>query len=1066
MMFGGGGGGRGGAMMKRKEAAAPAPPMPSFAMARSSAAAPMQEQASKMDSAWGGDDDADEEAEKEEAFGGEEDSEGGGDDDGDVADMDLRAAAHDRALYRPLDKTEEYAETHYWRVRSEEDCASLVTPNEFWADFASYCARIGTASGAAAAAGGAAGAASDAAMEAMAAAIAASPFVSAHVGVVAARGLPTRLPVGEAGAAAAPSSGRFALNQMLLALAVIGLPFECAPAALPRPAAPAVTALPGGAGLRFASAGTPLIVFHQDLSQAAVPGAGGAAAAGAGGAAGAAAAGGAENGILCGQSYFDPRERSEVIRGVSREKYLPFAAAGADGVRAVSMLRGKVYGCSAVITNVGSVSQAIDVLLHLPQGAVPVQGSKVLRTHSLRLSPYSTQRFEYTFTLPRAGTFDHYPVHVSRAAGEDGEGGAGGAPVLLAFAAPTRIAAVEDSAVGIDRSSWLWISQMGTLDEVLAFMRNPATNLASLELHRILWRCGEGKETWTAIVDLLRSRHHFNEGVWAYGIAHGDSRAVTELLAFDSVRSRIAEALGPFPVIAAPLLRTAAEPFVGGDAASASGRTLYPRSNHQSVWSGALRSGQLFQAAYEHLEYSPLVNARAHVLGERREILNEAVLTRYRTLITVLAAKAGGDITAADRLAVVYHLLLQDRVNEARAVFAAVPAPADSVAARPAAAAGAGAGAAAAGGEAAAAGADGSWMTLQYDYCAAYLDLLAGPVEEEDPAAAAAAFPLAAAVATAYAAYPVPKWAAKFAEVGELVAQVRAMAAGGAAAPGAAAAAIGSGSSHDETGTSKELSRERQAARGAALEPTLSLRTRGANVVIAHANLPKAALSFYGMDLEPLFSTAAFSIAASSASGASRAPAASPSSTSGSAGGLGQFAFVRPNRSMPVALTAAGGSGSAAAAGGAGAGAAAAADASAAAAAAAAGGVVETVVPLPADLAKRNMLVVASSGGVRASTPYFANDIAVTVAEAFGRLRVTHASTGAPLPRVYVKVFWRESASDSKGKFYKDGYTSSSGAFDYAALSTDELSRTQRFAILVLSEEHGSVVLTAAPPKA
>lgn len=51
-------------------------------------------------------------------------------------------------------------------------------------------------------------------------------------------------------------------------------------------------------------------------------------------------------------------------------------------------------------------------------------------------------------------------------------------------------------------------------------------------------------------------------------------------------------------------------------------------------------------------------------------------------------------------------------------------------------------------------------------------------------------------------------------------------------------------------------------------------------------------------------------------------------------------------------------------------------------------------------------------------------------------------------------------------QFYKDGYTSSSGAFDYAALSTDELSRTQRFAILVLSEEHGSVVLTAAPPKA
>ena len=48
--------------------------------------------------------------------------------------------------------------------------------------------------------------------------------------------------------------------------------------------------------------------------------------------------------------------------------------------------------------------------------------------------------------------------------------------------------------------------------------------------------------------------------------------------------------------------------------------------------------------------------------------------------------------------------------------------------------------------------------------------------------------------------------------------------------------------------------------------------------------------------------------------------------------------------------------------------------------------------------------------------------------------------------------------------FYKDGYTSIAGKFDYVCLSTDNLKHVERFAILVMSEEHGTVVREAAPP--
>jgi hypothetical protein len=50
-------------------------------------------------------------------------------------------------------------------------------------------------------------------------------------------------------------------------------------------------------------------------------------------------------------------------------------------------------------------------------------------------------------------------------------------------------------------------------------------------------------------------------------------------------------------------------------------------------------------------------------------------------------------------------------------------------------------------------------------------------------------------------------------------------------------------------------------------------------------------------------------------------------------------------------------------------------------------------------------------------------------------------------------------------KFYKDGYTDLRGRFDYASLSTDDLGGVRKFAILILSEDHGALVREATPPK-
>jgi hypothetical protein len=124
--------------------------------------------------------------------------------------------------------------------------------------------------------------------------------------------------------------------------------------------------------------------------------------------------------------------------------------------------------------------------------------------------------------------------------------------------------------------------------------------------------------------------------------------------------------------------------------------------------------------AYEHLEYSPLVNQRAHRVGAENKIPNPIFRAQYRHLLDILAHEPA--LTAADELSVVYYLFLQDRIEEALARFHAIQP--ESLPTR-----------------------------LQYDYLRCYAAFY-----EEQPADARK-------IAASYANYPVDRWRQLFAEV-------------------------------------------------------------------------------------------------------------------------------------------------------------------------------------------------------------------------------------------------------------------------------------------------------------
>ncbi|HNV68727.1 MAG TPA: hypothetical protein PKO06_03450, partial [Candidatus Ozemobacteraceae bacterium] len=360
--------------------------------------------------------------------------------------------------------------------------------------------------------------------------------------------------------------------EMMLALAVIDLPFK-----------------PGSHNVSYTEARMslkavqPAVFFHKEIRET--------------------GAAGKVQEILTGQNFFaaDDRyryENSERLDQFVTEEFQTW----------------RVYGCQVIITNPSSTRRKVDALLQIPQGSVPVNNGFYTRSINLQLDPYTTKTVEYYFYFPKAGRYTHFPIHISQESR------------LLAAAEPF-VFQVVDQLTKIDKTSWPWISQEGSMEDVLAFLEN--NNVDRLDLNLIAFRLRD-RSFFTKVIALLQKRHVYHETTWSYGLYHNEPAVIREYLAHASWANQCGLYLDT------PLL------------------TLNP------VW----------RHAYQHREYWPMVNARAHQLGKDRKILNRQFHEQYLLFLRYLQYRQALD--DGDRLGVVYYLLLQDRIDEALSWFSSV----------------------------------------------------------------------------------------------------------------------------------------------------------------------------------------------------------------------------------------------------------------------------------------------------------------------------------------------------------------------------------------------------------
>jgi hypothetical protein len=350
-----------------------------------------------------------------------------------------------------------------------------------------------------------------------------------------------------------------------------------------------------------------------------------------------------------------------------------------------------VYGCQVVVTNPTSSAQKLDVLLQVPLGAIPVLNGRYTRSVHTQLQPFSTQTLEYHFYFPAAGQFPHYPVQVAKN------------ERLLAHADPFTFNVVAEPT-RVDTESWDYISQFGTEDQVIEYLQR--NNLHRTNLEKIAFRMAD-RAFFDRVIPLLSQRHAYHNTLWSYGIKHNVPVAIQQfLLHADNFVNQCGDYLR------SPLL------------------TIDP----------------VARKAYEHMEYKPLVNARAHQLGTRRQIVNDRFHQQYHRLLKILSYRH--QLDHDDLMSVTYYLLLQDRVQEAIEFFGRVNP--QQLATR-----------------------------MQHDYFTAYLAF-----SQEQPERAKV-------ITDRYAEYSVDRWRKAFAEIAAQLAEI-----------GGQAAAIVDDKSRDQVQTS------------------------------------------------------------------------------------------------------------------------------------------------------------------------------------------------------------------------------------------------------------------------
>lgn len=274
---------------------------------------------------------------------------------------------------------------------------------------------------------------------------------------------------------------------------------------------------------------------------------------------------------------------------------------------------GKIYGSKVAVTNMSDHLEQVDLLMEIPQGSIPIKSKNYTYSKSFDIDSFATNTFYYYFYFPQAGDFGCYPATVSK----EGK--------LVRSAAIPKAFKVTPEPPKKDESSLESLIEKGKKDLIISKLST--TNLLSTEtdFNSLLSPLLHDKSFHKKVTDVFREQFVLNKSLWIGGIYHADLQCLKEYLDYT---------FNPGPIDVKDF-------------------NIY-----------AIKTNMLEVDCFNANEYDPLVNPRAHFIGEHKHnILNRELLDTYMKFLKYLVDKPLR--TTRDRIQLASYLLLQDRIPEA-----------------------------------------------------------------------------------------------------------------------------------------------------------------------------------------------------------------------------------------------------------------------------------------------------------------------------------------------------------------------------------------------------------------
>lgn len=212
--------------------------------------------------------------------------------------------------------------------------------------------------------------------------------------------------------------------------------------------------------------------------------------------------------ILIAQRFFDPKDRftySEEDPGVQLEKEVE------------QYVINKIYGCKVTVTNCSISSQEVQVLVEIPEGALPVSQLDYTKSHNVLLPSTGNVILESYFYFPSAGKFKVYPSNVSK----------NGRVLALAREQSFEVA-TERKYTNLE--SFSAVLAQGSEADILNFVATKNIWDTSVFNFSNVWWLLKKEDFFKKLIKILRERNAYDHTTWSYGFYHSDAETIREYL--------------------------------------------------------------------------------------------------------------------------------------------------------------------------------------------------------------------------------------------------------------------------------------------------------------------------------------------------------------------------------------------------------------------------------------------------------------------------------------------------------------------------------------------------------